>query len=262
MAKNFHKFAQLPLELQRIILAHSDVSTRRLISQAFTDLKLYEQCRTPVTRKELDTYLSSVGRCREGRCRVGVVERVVERVPYPGGMSSRVFAGIVVPWNMGFGIVGRYYNYTLVQSFPASQFVLEIKTDSPVSRVPFHLPDKFKLDYKTSYHILKTRKNCRRLVNYPKIYILEQFEEYIRQINYRDLHSVALAYNFLSLNHDILYPDTPYTRKKEEIRFRRLQRTGKLVPVDTDRYRQLLTHYTEVVNNLIPKIRIALDELE
>lgn len=39
MAENFHKFVQLPLEIQQIILAHSDISSRRLISQAFTDLK-------------------------------------------------------------------------------------------------------------------------------------------------------------------------------------------------------------------------------
>ena len=252
MAETFINFGHLPLEIQQIILSQSDVASRRSVAQAFSDLKLYEQCRTPVTRNELDNFIL-LGR----KYRIGIF---YQKTPSDNDYSCTV-GYIIIPWEPEVKISQRYYNVCLYNRESNSQFDLHIVTQRTVA-FAVELPDIFELDYKTSYDILKTRINCRFIENYPKRYILDQFDEYIHQINYNDLYSLGLAYNFLSLNRDLLYPDIPFQQKREIISFQKSPVTGKLVPIDLNQYQDLVKQYTDQVNDLILQVRAALHKLE
>ena len=159
-------------------------------------------------------------------------------------------------------VIDRYYSVNFYELRSRKEFELYIVADHEYDIQPIEFPDKFKLDYKTSYNILKRRINCRVLENYPKSYIIDQFNEYIHQINHNDLYSVALAYNFLSVNKNLLYPDIPFEAKTETIRFRKSELSDKLIPVDITRYQDLLKWYTEQIHDMILKIRVALDNLD
>ena len=253
MAGTFINFGQLPLEIQQIILSQSHVATRRSVSRAFSDLKLYEHCRTPITRKELDTFISLKRKYRIG---------IFSPEPPSANDYSPASGTVIIPWEPGLKISQRYYGIYLYKRPSTSQFDLYIDTERPVGVWPVEFPDTFKLDYKTSYDILKTRINCRFIENYPKRYILDQFDEYVHQINYDNLYSLALAYTFLSLNRDLLYPDISVQEKRDIISFQKSPLTGKLVPIDIGEYQDLVKQYADQVNDLILKVRAALDKLE
>ena len=222
------------------------------MSRAFSDFKLYEQCRIPVTGKELDKFISLKRKYRIG---------IFSPEPPSANDYSHASGNIIIPWEPELKISLRHYSISLYKE-SISQFDLYIDTERPVGVWPIQFPDTFKLDYKTSYDILKTRINCRFIENYPKRYILDQFDEYVHQINYDNLYSLSLAYNFLSLNSDLLYPDIPFQEKRDIISFQKSPLTGKLVPIDMGEYQDLVKQYADQVNDLILKVRAALDKLE
>ena len=255
MTGTFANFSHLPLEIQRIILSQNDVATRRSISSAFSDLQLYEHCRTPITIKELENFLV-----------ISHTYRIGMFWEYADNPKNLYATGeVLIPWDPEYKLIGtsrRSYSTTLYKNHATQEYNLYISARNNLSWVQVEFSENFKLDYKTSYNILKNRINCRFIENYPKRYILDQFDEYVHQINYDDLYSVALAYIFLSLNVDILYPDIPFEEENEIVSLRKSPVTGKLVPIDINQYRDSLKWYSEQVNYLIIKIRAALDNLE
>lgn len=242
MTKPPENFSSLPLELQQKILEHDDICNRRFISKAFVNLGIYNQSRTPIIRKELDEYLSF----RENYM-IGLVEPDITISGYIVLSAGKTQSKI------------RLYNVTACND---SIIILNKQTDYILSTKPFELPIKFRLDFRTSYYVLKERKNCQWITNYPKTYILELFDDFLKNIDYEDLYSLVMSYNFLKINCDIFHPETPINNKFICVPCQERQATGKLIPLDIILYQKELNHYILEITKLISQLREDLKMLD
>lgn len=162
---------------------------------------------------------------------------------------------IIIPLSKEYITIQRFFNVFYCPQTIDRNGSIQLTTrhvDFPLAFIKEDI-ENFELDYKTTYYILTHRSSCPQIKHQIKLLILEKFTNLVKEINYEDLFSVAVATNFLRLNRDIFHPEIEFKLDNRKIIHRNWDPLQG--PKHTNSYHKLLTQLTDELMALIPIIK-------